>query len=68
MENEKRAASLSVNGTHYEVLLHPLQKAFIEFDGFQCGYVSPDRGVRPSQEPVAHVGRWSLSIQRSEGI
>ncbi len=108
MENENRAVSLSVNGTHYEVLLeprvslldalretlhltgtkkgcnqgacgactvlvngtrinaclalaiqyqdveittieglrenhhlHPLQQAFIEFDGFQCGYCTP---------------------------
>jgi hypothetical protein len=37
--------------------------------GFHCGCVYGNHHVvRPTREPVAHAGRWSLSIQRSEGI
>src|ERR1700743_3096917 len=32
---------VTVEGLGDEVALHPLQEAFIEHDGFQCGYCTP---------------------------
>jgi xanthine dehydrogenase YagT iron-sulfur-binding subunit len=34
-------AFTSVEGLAAEGALHPLQQAFIEHDGFQCGYCTP---------------------------
>jgi xanthine dehydrogenase YagT iron-sulfur-binding subunit len=34
-------AIVTVEGLPAESLLHPLQEAFVEHDGFQCGYCTP---------------------------
>ena len=38
----------TVEGLAYDGTLHPLQQAFIDCDGFQCGYCTPGRFARPS--------------------
>jgi len=39
--------------------LHPMQAAFLEHDGFQCGYCTRDRSVRrsPCWKRLARVAR-----------
>ncbi|WJH38634.1 2Fe-2S iron-sulfur cluster-binding protein (plasmid) [Aliirhizobium terrae] len=37
---EERAIT-TIEGLEQEGVLHPLQQAFIEHDGFQCGYCTP---------------------------
>jgi xanthine dehydrogenase YagT iron-sulfur-binding subunit len=31
----------TIEGVGTETALHPLQRAFVEYDGFQCGYCTP---------------------------
>ncbi|MCB8877903.1 2Fe-2S iron-sulfur cluster-binding protein [Acidisoma silvae] len=31
----------TIEGLSVEGVLHPLQRAFVEYDGFQCGYCTP---------------------------
>src|SRR5215204_1923814 len=37
----------TVEGLAGGAALHPLRQAFIEHDGFQCGYCTPGRSARP---------------------
>ena len=68
---------VTVEGLASEGALHPLQKAFIEHDGFQCGYCTPGqicsaigmvdelrRGV-PSLE-TADLSVQAISLTRQE--
>ena len=68
---------VTVEGLASEGALHPLQKAFIEHDGFQCGYCTPGqicsaigmvdelrRGV-PSLE-TADLSRKAIPLTRQE--
>ncbi len=38
----------TIEGLSMGAGLHPLQAAFVEHDGFQCGYCTPGRSARPS--------------------
>lgn len=40
IQYEGRAVT-TIEGLEADGMLHPLQKAFIEHDGFQCGYCTP---------------------------
>lgn len=45
--SEDRAVT-TVEGVAEGDRLHPVQQAFLDLDGFQCGYCTPARSVRPS--------------------
>lgn len=38
----------TIEGVSAQGELHPVQQAFLDFDGFQCGYCTLGRSARPS--------------------
>jgi xanthine dehydrogenase YagT iron-sulfur-binding subunit len=64
----------TIEGLGTATALHPLQRAFVEHDGFQCGYCTPgqicsavgmlselDRGVPSHVTPILAAGQMALT-------
>ena len=57
---------LTIEGISSGNDLHPLQEAFIEFDGFQCGYCTPGQ-ISSAHAMLAEHQRGDLSMVTFEG-
>lgn len=57
---------LTIEGIGSDDDLHPLQKAFIEFDGFQCGYCTPGQ-ISSAHAMLAEHQRGDLSMVTFDG-
>ena len=51
----------TIEGLAGEGGLHPLQQAFIEYDGFQCGYCTPGQ-ICSAVGMAAELGRGAASV------
>jgi len=57
---------LTIEGISSGNDLHPLQEAFIEFDGFQCGYCTPGQ-ISSAHAMLAEHQRGDLSMVTFDG-
>jgi carbon-monoxide dehydrogenase small subunit len=66
----RNAALLTIEGMAQGDTLHPIQEAFIEHSGFQCGFCTPgmilatrallDKNPAPSEDEIKHYMRGNI--------
>ena len=57
---------LTIEGIAHDGALHPLQQAFLDCDGFQCGYCTPGQ-ISSVHAMLAEYRRGDLSMTTFEG-
>jgi xanthine dehydrogenase YagT iron-sulfur-binding subunit len=57
---------LTIEGIAGEVELHPVQQAFLDCDGFQCGYCTPGQ-ISSAHAMLAEYERGDLSMATFDG-
>jgi xanthine dehydrogenase YagT iron-sulfur-binding subunit len=57
---------LTIEGLAAEAALHPVQRAFLDCDGFQCGYCTPGQ-ISSARAMLEEYQRGDLSLATFEG-